>query len=318
MIGLRAYYRIKPLLPSGFRLAIRRWFSTRKRKRNSAVWPILPGSETPPADWRGWPGGKQFAMVLTHDVEGPLGLSLCLDLAQVEERFGFRSSFNFIPEGSYRLDSALRLELVKRNFEVGVHDLHHDGHLYSSRKVFTKSVPKINEYLKTWDAVGFRAGFMFHNLEWAHDLEILYDCSTFDTDPFEPQPDGVNTIFPFWVERTKDVTVSKATGSGIRQGYVELPYTVCQDSTLFLLLEEQSVGIWQKKIDWIVHHGGMVLFNTHPDYMDFNNQSTQGWVYPLGRYETILQYIQTRYAGAFWHALPRELAAFWRERLTRV
>jgi hypothetical protein len=23
--------------------------------------------------------------------------------------------------------------------------------------------------------------------------------STFDTDPFEPQPDGMGTIFPFWV-----------------------------------------------------------------------------------------------------------------------
>jgi len=27
----------------------------------------------------------------------------------------------------------------------------------------------------------------------------LYDSSTFDTDPFEPQPDGRHTMFPFRV-----------------------------------------------------------------------------------------------------------------------
>ena len=35
-------------------------------------------------------------------------------------------------------------------------------------------------------------------------LNIAYDASTFDTDPFEPQPDGVNTIFPFWVPRRSE------------------------------------------------------------------------------------------------------------------
>lgn len=40
-----------------------------------------------------------------------------------------------------------------------------------------------------------------HNLEWIGELDIEYDLSTFDTDPFMPQPDGVGTIFPFLVER---------------------------------------------------------------------------------------------------------------------
>ena len=53
--------------------------------------------------------------------------------------------------------------------------------------------------MREWNAVGFRSGFMHHNLDWLHDLEVSYDSSTFDTDPFEPQPDGANTIFPFWV-----------------------------------------------------------------------------------------------------------------------
>ena len=60
---------------------------------------------------------------------------------------------------------------------------------------------------------------MFHNLDWLHELKIEYDASTFDTDPFEPQPDGVGTIFPFWV-----------TGRQPDEGYVEMAYTLPQDS----------------------------------------------------------------------------------------
>src|ERR1700746_3430317 len=45
---------------------------------------------------------------------------------------------------------------------------------------------------------------MFHKLDWLHDLDIEYDASTFDTDPFEPQPDGHGTIFPFWVPKGDD------------------------------------------------------------------------------------------------------------------
>ena len=58
---------------------------------------------------------------------------------------------------------------------------------------------RINHYLREWNAVGFRSAFMLRNLDWLHQLDIEYDLSTFDTDPFEPQPEGRHTIFPFWV-----------------------------------------------------------------------------------------------------------------------
>jgi hypothetical protein len=142
---------------------------------------------------------------------------------------------------------------------VGVHDLQHDGKLFWDRSEFARKAKRINSYLSDWGASGFRSAFMHHNLDWVHDLEILYDASTFDTDPFEPQPDGVNTIFP----------VLDADGPTGR-GYVELPYTLPQDSTLFLLLKESSPEIWKRKLDWIVECGGMALVNVHPDYINFD------------------------------------------------
>ncbi len=129
--------------------------------------------------------------------------------------------------------------MTAQGFEVGVHDLRHDGKLYRGREGFAANAARINGYLKEWGAVGFRAGFMFHNLEWLLDLDIQYDASTFDTDPFEPQPDGAGTIFPFW----------KAGAAG--RGYVELPYTLPQDSTLFLLFGEPGPDIWLRKLDWV-------------------------------------------------------------------
>jgi hypothetical protein len=84
----------------------------RLRKRIGDIWPIMPGSERSPENWRGWPEGKKFAFVLTHDVESKEGLSKCRGLMKLEQNLGFRSSFNFIPEGSYRVPSELRNELT--------------------------------------------------------------------------------------------------------------------------------------------------------------------------------------------------------------
>jgi hypothetical protein len=233
-------------------------------------------------------------------------------IAELEMKYGFRSSFNFIPEGPYSVPPALRSWLADRGFEVGVHDLQHDGNLYSSREEFRRKAQRINFHLKEWNAAGFRSGFMLHNLDWIGDLEIQYDSSTFDTDPFEPQPDGMNTIFPFWVPRSSaagSINHQPSTLNHPGGGYIELPYTLPQDSTLFLLLGETTSRIWKAKLNWIAKHGGMVLLNTHPDYMRFYQHGGLH-EFPARLYEDFLKYLRTRYAGEHWHALPREVATF--------
>ena len=192
----RLYYNLKPYLPWRFRMALRRIMAHRKRKAYQDVWPINEAAGRPPAGWPGWPEGKKFAFVLTHDVEGPGGLAKCRQLMQLEKELGFRSSFNFIPEGDYAVSRELREELAQNGFEVGVHDLHHDGKLYRSRQDFSEKAKWINHYLKEWGAAGFRSGFMLRKMDWFHDLNIQYDASTFDTDPFEPQPDGSRHHLP--------------------------------------------------------------------------------------------------------------------------
>lgn len=228
---------------------------------------------------------------------------------KLEEGLGFRSSFNFIPAGSYPPPLALMERLRESGFEVGVHDYHHDGRLYSSRRHFLRCAQGINSALASWKAVGYRSGFMLRNLDWIHDLNILYDASTFDTDPFEPQPDGANIIFPFWIPRPASPrsTTAELSDPRARSGYWELPYTLAQDSTLFLLLQEKDPSLWLRKLDWIVENGGMALLNVHPDYLAFDGEKDLRWRFPVAHYEALLKYVRDRYFGDYYHTTPAQL-----------
>ena len=129
-------------------------------------------------------------------------------------------------------------------------------------------------------------------------------ASTFDTDPFEPEPDGVRTIFPFWVPGPDGT------------GYVELPYTLAQDFTLFVVLRETSINVWKEKLDWIARRGGMAMLITHPDYMCFDGQGRKPDEFPAAYYEELLTYVREKYADRCWAALPRDVNKYFRNNVT--
>ena len=85
MLLNRLYYDVKPWTPNPIRLALRRMHARRILKRSGDVWPILESAAAKPDGWAGWPEGKQFALVLTHDVEGPRGLANVKPLAELEK-----------------------------------------------------------------------------------------------------------------------------------------------------------------------------------------------------------------------------------------
>jgi len=303
MLINKLFYTLKPFIPRPLQLFLRRQLANHKHKKYANIWPIDPDADTPPEGWPGWPENKKFALVLTHDVDTQKGHDNCHKLMKIEEELGFRSSFNFVPE-RYNVSESLRKELINKGFEVGVHGLNHDGKLYESKETFNERAIKINKYLKSWGAVGFRSPAMHHNLEWIHALNIEYDASTFDTDPFEPQSDGVGTIFPFW-----------AQGTSAQSGYVELPYTLPQDFTLFIIMKEQNIQIWKNKLNWIAEKGGIVLVNVHPDYINFDGQKISIEEYTIKYYRDFLEYVKTRYKDQYWCVLPSEIASFWKSNI---
>jgi peptidoglycan/xylan/chitin deacetylase (PgdA/CDA1 family) len=294
----KVYYVLKPLMPRRLQLALRRGYALKQRLTHRAVWPIDEKAAKAPKDWRGWPDGKRFALVLTHDADTAGGHDHCVQLMKLEKGLGFRSSFNLVPR-RYGVAPRVRNILVENGFEVGVHGLYHDGRYFESREEFSERAILINHYLREWCAVGYRSPSMLHNLDWIRELNIEYDSSTFDTDPFEPQPEGVCTIYPFTVPDTD-----------LDKGYIEMPYTLPQDFLLYILLRHRDIRIWKKKLEWIVRNGGMALLNTHPDYMRFDSSTQSRETYPVEYYLEFLEHVKTTYAGQYWHALPREVARY--------
>jgi hypothetical protein len=356
------YYMLKPLIPRALQIGLRRYIAVRKLKSVSHIWPIDPAAGKSPEGWTGWPENKRFALVLSHDVDTRRGRDRCDLLMQLEEQLGFRSAFNFVPEG-YHVPSELIQRLVGKGFDVGVHGLVHDSRLFSSRKAFEQRAPRINRYLREWGAVGFHSPATLRNLDWIGELDVEYDGSTFDTDPFEPQPDGVRTIFPFLVKRnggrplraadrtpqtadrrmpqnpepstrnlepcpqqqepsiqhsidsSNPINCMDSTDS--QRFYVELPYTLPQDHCVFVIFEMKDIGIWKEKLDWVAAKGGMALLNSHPDYMNFEKRKCRFEEYDVSMYRAFLQYAKSTYEGQYWHALPREMAKFWKRAMVR-
>lgn len=233
-----------------------------------------------------WPKPHQMCVSLTHDVETREGVLLVDRLAKLEESYGFRSCWNFIPY-KYKIEPQLIEDLKARGHEVGVHGYNHDGRLFSSRRVFEKRRTPIMDAIKKFDAVGFRAPMVHRNLEWILTLKSDYDASCFDVDPYQAMSGGVGSIWPF-----------------MKQNMVELPYTLPQDHTLFIALAQNDISAWTQKLKFLRRWCGMGMLVTHPDYLDTEER--------FDLYRQFLEHLQEQ--SDVWFALPKEISAWWRRR----
>ena len=59
----------------------------------------------------------------------------------VDDSFSIKASFQIIPEERYSVHSELLEEIRRRGFEICVHDLNHDGHLYKNHEQFLRGPP---------------------------------------------------------------------------------------------------------------------------------------------------------------------------------
>jgi len=303
---LNPYYAVKPLLPRPVQLSLRRVYAHRQARRRFPAWPIetllvdqlqerlraeldATGAERVPFV-NFWPDRRRFAFILTHDVEGPSGVENIPRVLEIERRHGLRSSWNFVAE-DYPIDPELFSMLRAAGCEIGLHGLHHDGLLFVNRAGFAAQLPRIHQVMREWGAVGFRSPATHRKAAWMPELGCLYDSSFPDTDPFEPQPGACCSIWPFFL-----------------RDLVELPITMPQDHTLFEILRESSIRRWVQKSEWLAQNHGLVTVLVHPDYLLSDRR--------LDLYEQLLAHL-TELAGG-WHALPQEVAGWWRTRARLV
>jgi peptidoglycan/xylan/chitin deacetylase (PgdA/CDA1 family) len=300
---LNTFYRVKALIPSRLRLTARRLLIRAQGLPGFPAWPLdtsvsrllrfyaccaLRAQQQLEGEFLWfWPKDFGAAVILTHDVEGDDGIRLALELADLEEDHGFRSSFNF--GAWYEIDPGILRELRDRGFEVGMHGLTHDRALFSSRHAFEARLSGLAELAERLGAVGFRSPATHRVFEWLSELPVDYDCTIPNSDPYEPQPGGCCSVLPFFI------------GS-----VVELPYTLPQDNTLLTLLGHRSAELWLEQATVIEREHGLIQCVSHPDrgYLGASDKRAV--------YAEFLRGLGER--AHLWRALPREVASWWRHR----
>ena len=300
-LAMRTYYSVRPVLPRSAQISMRRVFSRIQRRREFPRWPTEPAlhdlyavlfryvagiAEEPIPSIAPWPSGYTWAVVLTHDVETSVGYRNLKLLQEIELRAGYRSSWNFVPK-RYEVEDAVVQELIEQGFEVGVHGLLHDGRDLESAEMVRRRSPEMRAYAERWGARGFRSPATHRQWDLMPMLGFDYDSSYPDTDPFEPQAGGCCTWLPYF-----------------NRDLVELPITLTQDHTLFVILRERSERAWIEKASYLRSRQGMALLITHPDYMRD--------VASLEAYERFLSAFSDD-LGA-WRALPSDVSDWWRRR----
>jgi hypothetical protein len=302
----QAYYLARPLLPVAVRKHLQKLWLRNWRQIAFPAWPVDTtveqifdqmmmlalrnhGVSEIPFIWF-WPDGAPFAITMTHDVETRAGRDFCRRLIDIDESHGVTSSFQLVPEARYKVTPWFLDDIRERGCEVNVHDLNHDGRLFVEREEFVRRARRINMFGRRFRAAGFRSAAMYRNLEWLQMLDFSYDMSVPTVGHLEAQRGGCCSVFPFFAGKM-----------------VELPLTTTQDYSLFQILKDYSIGLWEKQLDLISARNGLASFITHPDYITSQR--------PQATYERLLGHLtEVREQKRAWFALPGEINRWWRER----
>jgi hypothetical protein len=300
------YYRVRPNLPIRVRRTLQKGYFRGRGEQVFPYWPVdttveticeqlllsvisASGVDRIPFIWF-WPRGYSSCFVMTHDVETGTGRNYCERLMDMDEFFGIKAVFNIVPERRYSVSTQFLDSIRSRGFEIGVHDLNHDGRLFDDYKEFLRRASRINAYGAEYGAKGFRSGVLYRNPDWYDALKFSFDMSIPNTAHFDPQPGGCCTVMPYFIG---DI--------------LELPVTTIQDYTLSYILGQRSIELWKQQIDLITKKNGLISCIIHPDYV------VDATIVCL--YEKLLEHLcDIKPEENIWVTLPSEVDAWWRLR----
>ena len=302
----KMYYFVRPVLPVGLRKHLQKFHLRNWDKRPFPRWPVdcsvdnllekllllslrECGARRIPFIWF-WPDGRSACALMTHDVETKIGRDFCSTLMDIDESRGIKASMQVIPEERYDVTPEFLQSLRDRGFEVVIHDLNHDGHLYENRNQFLERAGRINAYGREFGAEGFRAAVLYRKQVWYDALRCSFDMSVPNVAHLDPQHGGCCTVMPYFIG---DI--------------VEIPVTTTQDYTLFHILNDYSTDIWKRQTSIILAKHGLMSFIIHPDYVTDARQRVV--------YEALLDHlVQLRRDENVWITLPGEVNRWWRQR----
>src|SRR5438094_10595580 len=88
-----------------------------------------------------------------------------------------KAAFEIVPQQRYEVTSDFLKSIRQRGFEIVVHDLNHDGRLFSNREQFLERVASIHAYKEQSGAIGYRAAVLYRKQSWFVALDFAYDMS---------------------------------------------------------------------------------------------------------------------------------------------
>jgi hypothetical protein len=297
------YYAVRPFMPVPVRKPLQQMYLRGWDKIPFPMWPVDRTVENifeqllvlamrsrnlnrVPFIWF-WPDGARSCVILTHDVETLAGANFCRQLMDLNDSFGIKSSFQIVPEKRYPVPQAFLESIRKRGFEVNVHDLNHDGQLFSDLGEFLRRAQQIKRYAQEFGTLGFRSAVLYRNVDWYDALDFSYDMSIPSVAHLDPQRGGCCTVLPFFVGNM-----------------LELPVTTTQDYSLFHILKDYSTQLWRRQISLIREKHGLISLIVHPDYIIADAARRV--------YSELLSYLsELRHRRESWIALPREVAVWW-------
>jgi hypothetical protein len=300
------YYSVRKFLPFPLRRQLQRIYFRNWKQLSFPGWPVdfsvdnlhrellrltleASGLKRLPFIWF-WPEGAAGCLSLTHDVETIAGRNFTFKLMELDESFGFKAAYQVIPEERYQVQDEFISGIRNRGCEFNIHDLNHDGNLYSERVEFERRAAEINGYARRYNSQGFRAGVMYRRQDWYDAFEFSYDMSVPNVAHLEPLRGGCCTVMPYFIGKI-----------------LELPLTTAQDYALFHILSDYSIELWKQQVALIRKRNGLMTFLTHPDYLI--EQSARNV------YEALLDYLRQFIAQeGIWQALPGEIDRWWRAR----
>ncbi|HEX4485025.1 MAG TPA: hypothetical protein VH088_02090 [Terriglobales bacterium] len=303
----KIYYFIRPVLPVAVRRHLQKLYLKDWKTIRFPSWPVdcsvdkmmdrllllslrASGADRIPFIWY-WPEGKSSCAIMTHDVETQAGYEFCPALMDLDDEFGVKASFQIIPEERYAVHREMLAEIRRRGFEVCVHDLNHDGHLYKNREQFLLRAARINEYGKEFAAEGFRAAVLYRKQLWYDALKFSFDMSVPNVAHLDPQRGGCCTVKPYFFQN----------------GILEIPVTMSQDYTLYNILRDYSTTLWKQQSRIVMENHGCMSFIVHPDYVLGSRER--------GIFRELLAYIDSlRRDCGVWITTPGELNRWWRQR----
>ena len=305
-LSKRLYYLFRPFLPVPLRRQLQSIYFHAWDRIPFPQWPVdvtvdelmerllvlfmkAAGIDEMPFIWF-WPDGAASAAMMTHDVETAAGLDFCRELMTINESFGISSSFQLVPEDRYTIAPKLLTEIRRRGHEINIQDLNHDGRLFWDRTLFEERIKRVNSYGRAFQAHGFRAAVLYRNLDWFDVLDFEYDMSVPNLGHLEAQRGGCCTVFPFFIGKV-----------------LELPVTTTQDHSLFHILGQYSLDVWQAQVSVVMQKHGLASFIVHPDYISERRC--------LHTYRALLAFLSgCRVEQAMWIATAGEVDKWWRLR----